>query len=105
MKDLSTDAYLDLWKTVRVVQAMLEHHFCGGENSQQQSQMAFNVAVQDGRAAGQSVPHVHVHVLPRKEGDYARNDDIYDDLQQWAPRPELPVTQSLDVPDDDQLRR
>lgn len=27
--------------------------------------------------AGQSVPHVHVHVLPRAQGDLARNDDIY----------------------------
>ena len=25
-----------------------------------------NVAVQDGAAAGQSVPHAHVHVLPRR---------------------------------------
>ena len=30
---------------------------------------ALNVAVQDGVEAGQSVPHVHVHVIPRKGGD------------------------------------
>lgn len=30
---------------------------------------AFNIAIQDGEAAGQSVPHVHVHVIPRKSGD------------------------------------
>ena len=29
------------------------------------------VAVNNGRAAGQEVPHVHVHVVPRKEGDGA----------------------------------
>lgn len=27
------------------------------------------IAVNDGRAAGQEVPHVHVHVVPRAEGD------------------------------------
>jgi diadenosine tetraphosphate (Ap4A) HIT family hydrolase len=35
---------------------------------------------QDGPAAGQTVPHVHVHVLPRRAGDFARNDDVYDEL-------------------------
>ncbi|XP_039079866.1 bis(5'-adenosyl)-triphosphatase-like [Hyaena hyaena] len=25
--------------------------------------------------------HVHVHVLPRKAGDFHRNDSIYDELQ------------------------
>ncbi|KAM3178730.1 hypothetical protein ACTXT7_001996 [Hymenolepis weldensis] len=39
------------------------------------------ISIQDGKDAGQSVPHVHIHVLPRKPGDFARNDDIYDALQ------------------------
>ena len=38
---------------------------------------AANVAVQDGRDAGQSVPHVHIHILPRKPGDFKYNDDVY----------------------------
>ena len=29
----------------------------------------FNYAWNDGKLAGQSVPHFHLHVLPRKEGD------------------------------------
>jgi bis(5'-adenosyl)-triphosphatase len=36
----------------------------------------------DGAAAGQTVPHVHVHVIPRKKGDYLNNDDIYKDINQ-----------------------
>ncbi|OMO80861.1 Histidine triad (HIT) protein [Corchorus capsularis] len=32
----------------------------------------------DGPQAGQTVPHVHVHILPRKDGDFEKNDDIYD---------------------------
>ncbi|MUW15900.1 HIT domain-containing protein [Halorubrum sp. CBA1125] len=30
---------------------------------------AANVGINDGEAAGQEVPHVHVHVVPRFEGD------------------------------------
>lgn len=30
---------------------------------------ALNIAVQDGSDAGQSVPHVHAHIIPRREGD------------------------------------
>jgi bis(5'-adenosyl)-triphosphatase len=27
------------------------------------------------------VPHVHVHVLPRKAGDFEPNDRVYDELE------------------------
>ena len=30
---------------------------------------AFNIGINDGAAAGQTVPHVHVHLIPRYEGD------------------------------------
>ena len=29
----------------------------------------------------QTVPHVHVHVLPRVAGDFADNDDIYREVE------------------------
>jgi diadenosine tetraphosphate (Ap4A) HIT family hydrolase len=29
----------------------------------------FNIGVNDGEAAGQSVPHAHVHLIPRRRGD------------------------------------
>ena len=42
------------------------------------------MAVQDGKAAGQTVEHVHAHVIPRKKGDMDErggNDAIYDLLE------------------------
>ncbi|CAI2179456.1 7786_t:CDS:2 [Funneliformis geosporum] len=36
--------------------------------------------IQDGPEAGQTVPHCHLHIIPRKVGDWANNDDIYEDI-------------------------
>jgi diadenosine tetraphosphate (Ap4A) HIT family hydrolase len=32
---------------------------------------AFNIGVNDGVAAGQTIEHAHVHVIPRRKGDVA----------------------------------
>lgn len=32
---------------------------------------AFNIGINDGPAAGQTVPHLHIHLIPRYEGDVA----------------------------------
>lgn len=32
----------------------------------------------DGPQAGQTVAHVHIHILPRKCGDFENNDEIYE---------------------------
>lgn len=44
---------------------------------------SLNIAVQDGVNAGQSVPHVHCHIIPRKAADLDHRggtDAIYDML-------------------------
>lgn len=92
LQDMTSDEYQDMWQCVRQVQDMLQKHY---------NATGFNVAVQDGKVAGQSVPHVHVHLLPRVEGDFERNDDVYDALQAWAPRAELSGNKpTLEVPED-----
>jgi bis(5'-adenosyl)-triphosphatase len=98
LADLTDEEYDDLWRTVRVVQGILKQQYetstttetaattAVAQTPAPSSSLAFNVAVQDGRAAGQSVPHVHVHILPRSAGDFERNDDVYHELEVWAPR-------------------
>jgi bis(5'-adenosyl)-triphosphatase len=42
-----------------------------------------NIAIQDGPDAGQSIPHLHVHIIPRTKGDLddrGGSDAIYDML-------------------------
>jgi bis(5'-adenosyl)-triphosphatase len=34
--------------------------------------------------AGQTVPHFHIHIIPRKKGDWANNDDIYPEIDKKA---------------------
>ncbi|THU55388.1 hypothetical protein C4D60_Mb11t06030 [Musa balbisiana] len=67
--DLTADEVCDLWLTAKEVGGRLERHH-------EASSLTF--AIQDGPQAGQTVPHVHIHILPRKKGDFDKNDEIYD---------------------------
>ena len=57
---LTPEEQAAVWDLVQVSQARLatKHHPDG-----------FNVGLNDGEAAGQTVPHPHVHVIPRYKGD------------------------------------
>ncbi|OGE53643.1 hypothetical protein PENARI_c007G09045 [Penicillium arizonense] len=70
--DLTPAETSDLFLTVRRVGRMVERVY--GASS-------LNIAVQDGVHAGQSVPHVHAHVIPRKVADLDHRggtDAVYD---------------------------
>ncbi|XP_040071895.1 nitrilase and fragile histidine triad fusion protein NitFhit [Ixodes scapularis] len=73
LADLSAEEVQDLFLVVQRVQVAAEKQF-GASSS--------TIAVQDGPDAGRSIDHIHVHVLPRRPGDFARNDEVYVKLQE-----------------------
>ena len=58
--DLPEDELSSVWSLVRDVREQLRVEL---------SPDGFNVGLNDGSAAGQTVGHAHVHVIPRREGD------------------------------------
>ena len=72
LSDLTPAEIADLFQTVTRVQRTLKRVYRAD---------AFNVAVQDGEAAGQSVPHVHVHIIPRTKGDAGGDDKVHEWLE------------------------
>lgn len=58
--DLTPAAQADLWDLVAAVRAEL---------SRTHEPDGFNIGINDGPSAGQTVGHAHIHVIPRYEGD------------------------------------
>lgn len=70
--DLSAAEVQDLFLTVQRVSRTIERVFDAS---------GLNMAIQDGADAGQSVPHVHAHIIPRKKQDLPRPDAVYEMLE------------------------
>ena len=58
--DLSPMERSGLWKLVGQVREELKQKYAPD---------AFNIGINDGFAAGQTVPHAHIHIIPRRKGD------------------------------------
>jgi len=84
LTDLSPPELADLFSAVQRVQRMLARRYfpdAEGEEAKTGEEErllrgAFNIALQDGPEAGQTVPHVHVHVIPRVRGSSAKPADV-----------------------------
>lgn len=58
--DLPANEFHDLWAQVAEVRRLLVA---------QHAPDGFNIGVNDGCAAGQTIDHAHIHVIPRRAGD------------------------------------
>jgi len=58
--DLSDEEILDCWRLLNAERNRLEKEF---------SPDGFNVGVNIGEIAGQTIPHAHIHLIPRYKGD------------------------------------
>uniref|UniRef100_A0A0E0MJ07 HIT domain-containing protein n=1 Tax=Oryza punctata TaxID=4537 RepID=A0A0E0MJ07_ORYPU len=64
--DLSFDETCDLWMMAKDIGVRLEQYH-------RASSLTFTI--QDGPHSGQTVPHVHIHIVPRRKEYFENNDD------------------------------
>ncbi|XP_063545633.1 nitrilase and fragile histidine triad fusion protein NitFhit-like [Cydia strobilella] len=70
-EDLTDEEARDFYATIRLVQKLMEKV----HNTE-----SCTMTIQDGPDAGQTVKHIHCHIMPRKKGDFIQNDLIYLEL-------------------------
>ena len=58
--DASEDEILAIGKAVQICKEFLDNEF---------NPDAYNIGINNGEAAGQSIKHLHVHIIPRYKGD------------------------------------
>ena len=58
--EATAEEFAAIWSLLMEARAALEHEL---------EPDGFNVGINDGRAAGQTVMHLHVHLIPRFAGD------------------------------------
>ncbi|CAF5048563.1 unnamed protein product, partial [Rotaria sp. Silwood1] len=68
---LNPEEINDLFQCTQLIAGKIEEYY---------QAKSLSIAIQDGEYAGQTVKHVHVHILPRKPVDFEENDTIYHEL-------------------------
>lgn len=68
VSEMTEEEAADFYGSVQKVARAVEKHYKAD---------ALNIAIQDGPLAGQTVPHIHCHIIPRKLNDLPNVDDIY----------------------------
>ena len=78
LSELSSAGYFDLFSTAQRLVARAESSDKSSEDE------CFNLCIKDGVGAGGPFPHVHLHVIPRRSGDF-KPDAIYSLIDAWHP--------------------
>ncbi len=60
--DLDEILQAELWDMVRQLRTILKEKY---------NPDVFNIGINDGASAGQTMPHTHIHLIPRYKGDIA----------------------------------
>jgi bis(5'-adenosyl)-triphosphatase len=71
----------------RAVAVLIQAHDAAG----------FDWTIQESEAAGQSVPHLHLHLIPRRPGDLPNPGDWYQRLIEYEDRPRLTRQDMVEV--------
>uniref|UniRef100_A0A182JKL3 Nitrilase and fragile histidine triad fusion protein NitFhit n=1 Tax=Anopheles atroparvus TaxID=41427 RepID=A0A182JKL3_ANOAO len=91
LPELSPAERNDFFQTVCKVEKVAERLYNASSST---------VTVQDGPDAGQTVFHVHCHIMPRHEGDFPENDQIYTELNRHDKEPERPRRSDAEMADE-----
>lgn len=69
---MTNEEAADLFCSSRLIGKVLEQKY---------NALSLTFSVQDGEFAGQTVPHVHMHIIPRYPNDFQPNDLIYNIIE------------------------
>ena len=58
--DCTKEEVQQIWESVKIAKELIE---------KKHKPDSYNIGINVGKVAGQSVPHTHVHLIPRYEGD------------------------------------
>lgn len=72
LKDLTVEESRDYFESLQKIHRFIEHVYKAD---------ALNISIQDGKLLGQSMPHLHTHIIPRYFTD-SKGDDVYLEIDQ-----------------------